>query len=374
MNHQQFAIALDESHQLVYRIYGPLNNYTQKIYIQASLHADELPGGLMIYYLEELLRQTPAEGILGNITIVPHANPIGAQQFLFNYHLGRNSLGGGGNFNRDHADFTNEVAKRVGDRLTPNPVQNKQIILNEYHNIISEKLANPTIKLDNAHRLHLFQLAISADIVLDCHCDSVAVPYLYTSHKNYPQLADLACFMGAEQIFLSNVSGGNSFDEAFSRPWWELADKFDGQYPITHQCQSTTLEYRGQGDVDGALARQDAQNIYNFLLHRGFIAGPKPAMPPLIHPATDLRAHIIVKSPSMGIVIYEKPIGVWVKKGDILAKIIDQINHNETAIESPIDGYFYARPNSNWVRRGDDIASIGGNVICKSDDEYLLAD
>jgi predicted deacylase len=51
-----------------------------KIYIQASLHADEIPGLLVINHLIKLLDK--ATQINAEIILVPFANPIGLNQQL----------------------------------------------------------------------------------------------------------------------------------------------------------------------------------------------------------------------------------------------------------------------------------------------------
>jgi predicted deacylase len=54
----------------------------QKVYIQASLHADELPGLLVCHHLIHLLEEAASKGLVDNseIIIVPFANPIGLSQ------------------------------------------------------------------------------------------------------------------------------------------------------------------------------------------------------------------------------------------------------------------------------------------------------
>ncbi|VEB40790.1 Succinylglutamate desuccinylase / Aspartoacylase family [Chromobacterium violaceum] len=53
----------------------------EKVHIQASLHADELPGMLVAWHLKQRLRQLEDEGaILGEIAVLPAANPIGLNQ------------------------------------------------------------------------------------------------------------------------------------------------------------------------------------------------------------------------------------------------------------------------------------------------------
>src|ERR1700712_2104480 len=73
-----------------------------KVYIQAALHAGELPGTALLHFLCERLRVAEAAGaIRSDITVVPHANPIGAGQSLFGGMEGRFELGSRTNFNRD---------------------------------------------------------------------------------------------------------------------------------------------------------------------------------------------------------------------------------------------------------------------------------
>ena len=49
-----------------------------KVYIQASLHADEVPAMLVAHTLRKQLEQLDSEGkIPGEIILVPSANPIG---------------------------------------------------------------------------------------------------------------------------------------------------------------------------------------------------------------------------------------------------------------------------------------------------------
>ena len=69
--------------------YGPRDGI-RKVYIQASLHADELPGMLVAWYLKQRLAELENAGRLrGEIVVVPVANPIGLEQVLMDTPLGR---------------------------------------------------------------------------------------------------------------------------------------------------------------------------------------------------------------------------------------------------------------------------------------------
>ena len=99
----------------------------QKIYIQASLHADELPGMLVAHHLRGRIEALEvADKLNGEIVIVPVANPIGMAQMLMRTHLGRFDIGTGENFNRHYpalfAGVVDRVANLLGDNASANVV------------------------------------------------------------------------------------------------------------------------------------------------------------------------------------------------------------------------------------------------------------
>mgnify|MGYP000069371035 CR=1 FL=1 len=61
-----------------------------KVYIQASLHAEELPGMLVAHHLRAMLEAAQAQGLIqGEIVLVPVANPIGLAQRMDHKPMGR---------------------------------------------------------------------------------------------------------------------------------------------------------------------------------------------------------------------------------------------------------------------------------------------
>lgn len=59
-------------------------------YLQSSLHGGELPGQAALHFLVPMLKKASEEGrILGNVTVIPQANPIGSNQWQAHQHLGR---------------------------------------------------------------------------------------------------------------------------------------------------------------------------------------------------------------------------------------------------------------------------------------------
>ena len=68
-----------------------------KAYVQASLHADELPGGLAAHHLIGLLDRAE---VTGEVVVAPAANPVGLGQYFQRKHIGRYDGSSGENFNR----------------------------------------------------------------------------------------------------------------------------------------------------------------------------------------------------------------------------------------------------------------------------------
>ena len=68
-------------------------NASPKTYIQAALHADEVPAILVAHQLAHQLALLEAQGaITGEIMLIPFANPIGLSQQVLGQHLGRFDL------------------------------------------------------------------------------------------------------------------------------------------------------------------------------------------------------------------------------------------------------------------------------------------
>ena len=58
-----------------------------KVYMQAAIHANELPGAMLIHHLLPMLNEADRDGrIKGEIVIVPTVNPIGQAQLVGNAH------------------------------------------------------------------------------------------------------------------------------------------------------------------------------------------------------------------------------------------------------------------------------------------------
>lgn len=337
-----------------------------KVYIQASLHAEELPGMLVAHHLRALLAAADHEGrIVGSVVLVPAANPIGLSQRLYHHPQGRFELDTAENFNRHYPDLAEAVAPVVAPLLTQDAETNTRIVREQ----VGRWLQNwvPSSELD-ALRRQLFLLAHDADYVLDLHCDCESVLHLYSEEICWPPLEPLARLLQAQAVLLARESGGGPFDERLSGLWWQLADRLKGMgvsAPLAQACASTTVELRGEGEVRHDLATQDAAAIMAFLEVVGVVkpAGNSAEIPPLPCEATPLSGSETLRAHVSGLLVFLAEPGQRLKVGDPVAELIDPTAEGQSrvhTVSSSVDGVFYARVNERYVLKGGEIGKIAG--------------
>ncbi|MGE7993511.1 succinylglutamate desuccinylase/aspartoacylase family protein [Pseudomonas sp. NPDC089554] len=347
--------------------FGPRG--ASKVYIQASLHADELPGMLVAWHLKQRLAELEQQGLLRReVTLVPVANPVGLEQVLLDAPLGRFELQSGENFNRNFVDLSDSIGDQVEQHLTQDAEHNLTLI-REY--LRRDLDLHPAVTPLQSQRLTLQRLACDADMVLDLHCDFEAVEHLYTTPEAWPQVEPLARYLGAQASLLATDSGGQSFDECFSLVWWQLQQRFGKRFPIPLGCFSVTLELRGQADVSHDLARRDCQAILDFLTHAGVIAGQAPELPDLPRAATPLAAVEPVVAPLGGLLVFHAKPGQYLEAGQLIAEVIDPLSDRVSALRNTQAGLLYARSVRRMATAGMVIAHVAGEHACRSG--YLLA-
>jgi len=336
-----------------------------KAYIQASLHAEELPGMLAAYHLRTLLEQAETRGQLrGEVVLVPVANPIGLAQRLDHKAMGRFDLGSSENFNRNYPELAAAVFDAVKGQLGAEGAANVAAVRSAVAAYLAQWI--PATALHSLRKT-LVQLAFDADIVLDLHCDCEAVLHLYAETPCWPRLEPLAQLLGARAVLLAQHAGGVSFDECFSGLWWKLADKLRADpalasMPLPQACVSATVELRGEAQLEHRLARCDAQAMFGFLQHAGVIAGALPALPAPACAATPLSGAQTVKAPVAGMLVFAAQPGDTMAIGDPVAEIIDPIANTTHTVRAAVAGVLFARTDDRYALAGDDLANIAGHV------------
>ncbi len=330
-----------------------------KAYLQAALHADEIPPMLVAQALGRRLAAAAARGeVAGEVVLVPVANPVGAGQHLLGHVQGRFDLVNGVNFNRGFEDLVERVANACEGRLSGDPQANVAAI----RAAALAELGKPPDDAAGFLKHTLLRLAVDADIVLDLHCDTEAVLYLYTTRKAWPGAADLAAQLGVAVTLLAGVSGGQPFDEACSTLWERLAPRL-APHPVPLACLAATVELRGERDVDEALAERDADNLVRFLQRRGVLAGDAGELPPASE-ALPLAGVAPVRAPRAGVVCFLVEPGRRVRAGERLAVIVDPLrvdaDEARLTVRAPIDGLVFARSDERLAGPGQVLCRIAG--------------
>ncbi len=339
-----------------------------KVYIQASLHAEELPGMLAAYHLRPLLEAADALGqIHGEVVLVPMANPVGAAQRLQHKPMGRFEFNTGENFNRHYPDFFARISAEVLPTLGGDAGANVALVRQAMRRYLEQW--QPDSELASLRRT-LLLLSHDADYVLDLHCDCEAVLHFYCEESCWPQLAPLAHYLQSRAILLAKNSGSSPFDESLSGVWWRLSEALaatGSTASLPQACLSTTIELRGEAQVEHGLAVQDAQAIAAYLRHIGVLRDAPAAAPPTpACEATPLAGSETLHAPVPGLLVFAAEPGQRLRAGDLVAELIDPIAHTAQRVCAGVDGVLYARIRDRYVTTGCELAKIAGAVAFRS--------
>lgn len=338
----------------------------RKIYIQASLHADELPGALTAYHLRQLFLDLETEGrVKSHIVLVPLSNPIGLSQALFHTHIGRFEFFSGQNFNRlaglNLYEITLLELQKSSAILGNDSQANVQAIRAAMSQALSHYQAKSAV--ENLH-LTLLKSAFDADVVLDLHCDENAVLHMYMLPQLWATFEPLARYLGSQCQLLSEGSGANPFDEALSTAWLQLRSDYPhANIPIA--CATTTVELRSRADIGHEFAALDAAAIVQYLSLQGDLRLAESnilPIPELQREPYPLEGKGYILAPCSGVVVYHAKAGQYVELGELLAEIINPIEGTSHLVYSSIAGIIYANGIVQFTQQGAIMFSISGPV------------
>jgi predicted deacylase len=344
----------------------------KRAYIQAALHADEVPPMLVAQHLIPLLRQAEQDGrIQGEVTLVPAANPVGLSQEILGSGIGRFDAGTGINFNRGYRHLTAELLPRVQGRLGGDAQANGRLIRQECLALLAAQVPQGEVEALK----HLLQtLATPADVVLDLHCDHQASMHLYTGTPLAEAVQPLADALGAQAYLVARDSGDFPFDETVSRVWWELAEQLGPDTPVPLACLAATVELRGEADVSHEWAQGDAKALMAFLVHTGVLKSDGVSHKGAAHnqttasscPPTPLEAVEPLVAPQGGILVFCRQLGDAVQAGELVAQVIDPASDAVAEVRASVAGRLFARVARRHVHRGMRLAKIAGRDPIRS--------
>ena len=350
---------------------------TPQIYLQAAMHADEHPGTMVLHHLLDLLEAAETKGLLkARFTILPIVNPLGLAHLSFHTHRGRYHPVLGLNYNRAWPDFgkillaDDVFLSDLGDDV----IANKKAVRRAITRWLDAQ--KPVTALEK-HRDIIMRFAARADMVLDLHCDDIALNHIFIVPQNLPRYQGLADWMGSAATLMAEDSGGGSFDEVWSGLWITLQRELS-DYPWPEPILSATLEYRGQQDVCDSLNHQDARNLYHFFCEEGLIDEACQETRPASSAPTDLNACEVLRVDKPGLIAYQVALGDVVKKGDVIAELISldgpRAVRERTPLYAGTDGVVFSLNQMKYVWPSVSIAKIAGAQKLDSRGDYLLED
>jgi predicted deacylase len=349
-------------HRLTVLRYGT-PGHGPKAYIQAALHADEVPALLVAQRLRAELQVLESRGdLLGEVVLVPWANPIGLGQQVLGQLQGRFDLRDGTNFNRSYADLLPGVIAAVGNTLGSDAQANQRHIRAAMRQAAQ---ALPAQHGSDDLKRQLLRLAVDADFVLDLHCDGESALHLYALTPQADMAAELGTLLRARAVLLATESGDSPFDEACSRPWLQLQQQMP-HAAVPLGCFATTVELRGEADTSHALAAQDAAGLIEFLRRRGVVAGNAAPLPPPLCEPTPLAGSEPLAAPHAGVVVFHAEVGTPVQPGQAIADIVDLETGHATPVRAQTGGVLYARSPGRWAAAGQRLGKIAGTTLARS--------
>ena len=327
-----------------------------KVYMQAAIHANEMPGTMALHHLMPMLAEADKKGLIqGEIILVPTVNPIGQSQLVGNSHAGRYNHLSNENFNRNWIDVSEGVAEKVWKKIGSDPHANiKMIRKAALETLNAMKPANELQTL----RIEMQKLSTDADYVLDLHCDIYAALHLFTARNDWVKdrhgplgnqgaVQALAADLGVEATMYNDPYPSTlTFSGVNSALWARLQDKFPDA-AIPQACMSVTLEMRSQHDVSDALGKSDATNLYRWLVRQGVVGGKAAPLKKMKSAPAPISGMDVGYSTCTGFLVFHVKPGAKVKKGQPICDVIDPANPQgpkaRTTYKSATDGIVFSR-------------------------------
>jgi predicted deacylase len=287
------------------------------VHIQSSVHGAEVQGNAVILKLMEYFCENDFNG---SVTLIPHANPMGANTKAGTYTQGRFNSITGENWNRIYTDISKDPFFKLDEKLDSISFKRKLV---QIINNITQREEERGISIEKKLGLLLQKMAAPADIVLDLHTGPTATRYLYLAQ--YAQKKAEA-FPFPHKIIIPNEFAG-AMDEATFMPWLTAKDSLDlkgsgKEESSTIPFESYTVELGSEEVINAEEALTDRDMILSLLSARGMIKkAPRDEWPE--SKASLLEDYKSYFAPKTGLIQYMKAPGAQVSKGEVLYRILD---------------------------------------------------
>ena len=279
------------------------------VYIQSGVHAAEVQGYAVSLLLIEYFSKYPP---LGEVTLVPLANPYATNLKMSSYTFGRFDPVMGENWNRQYVDLCS-VAE---DFFKIHPTESIKTLVPMFKACLLQALSDAKQQPTNYARmlaLELQQLALSADIVLDLHCDTHSVPHIYTPVYASQSAQNLGIPFIIE---LENLFEG-ALDEAIFCPWMTFTEKYQTLHPdesVYPPVEAFTIELGSEEQIHLQAAHKQCAYIIHYLSQRGICQDtPTPLDPPHFFYKCKKEDFFTLYAPTGGMITDKIKLGVPAK-------------------------------------------------------------
>ncbi len=293
----------------VFHFKGSQSN-APSLYLQSSVHAAEAQGYLVALLLIEHFAKNPPKG---EVTIVPLANPYGADCKAGEYTAGRFDPVTGDNWNRNYLDLSYKFEKFLQNNKDKIFAEIISLFKQLMQDNIKAELQKP-IAYHKKLALELQQLAVTADIVLDLHCDTISKPHIYSAKY----ALDSATKLGIEYIIEIPAKFAGALDEASFCPWLALYQQYNKSNP---PFEAFTIELGSQEQINVDDAKAQVESILGYLNEKGVIAESDFKVKEFSGFICKLEDFLSVYAPVGGLILESVALGKKIQAGESLVVI-----------------------------------------------------
>jgi len=342
----------------------------KKAYLQANLHGAEIVGNAIIHQLIEFLMTLDATQLTGEIWLVPVCNPLSTNQRTHFFSTGRYNIYDGKDWNRIFWDYEKEgedLEEFAKSQIYLEPAEIRQNYLKRIQSSLNkqfEKIQSPTgLPFNERYRYQLQCLCLDANYVIDIHSSSnQAIDYLYCFQSREESAKAFLLDYG----ILMNEYEGDTFDEAFMKPWLALEKKLvEFGKTIQFDIESWTLECGSGMQMNRESVKRGVQGIKNYLAQKAVLKIPRFPLAETAHHEIKFTIKSQVKkyyAPVGGMIQSRVELGSSIQAGQLLYQILTFNKNGELPVLIDIcaeaEGLVYDVSTNYAANEGEYVLSV----------------
>jgi predicted deacylase len=296
------------------------------IYMQANLHGPEVFGTALLLEIIEHLKV--ADDIVGSITIVPVANPMGVSSVAHNAIVGRWNQTNGVNWNRifpKHVEWKNHQEEVL---------------------YFKEILQKQGISVQDKLAATLRSLSVGSDYVIDIHCTGTHnLPHLFCREDMSEEFVALGAMV---HLVSDKETAEETFEESHVYP-------FRNHMAYEDIPKACTWEVSGYGTID---KKELAERKEQLLCWLEGVWGGNTADGVEIKKFSHFGN---LKSERAGYYVWNAKVGDVLAKGDTYATVYDPHTLQKHVLRASYTCMLLSTYGIGALSEGEDLAWVGWN-------------